>query len=85
MASQPEVDQDALADTSSWDTEWGDRCQQIVWIGIGMDQAKITSMLNACLLSDDEMKLGPEGWLNAFEDSLPEWDVSNLDHELVEL
>eukprot|EP00955_Chlamydomonas_euryale_P057517 356800-Chlamydomonas_euryale.AAC.1 len=61
-----------------WDAAWGDRCQQIVWIGIGMDEAAIRAMLDGCLLSDAEMALGPDGWA-AFEDELPPWDVIAAD------
>lgn len=34
---------------------WGDRRQEIVFIGIGMDQAGIEALLDAALLSDAEM------------------------------
>ncbi len=42
--------------------EHGDRRQEIVLIGIGMDQAALTRMLDGALLSDAEMALGPERW-----------------------
>jgi hypothetical protein len=35
--------------------EFGDRRQEIVFIGIGIDEEKITSALNDCLLNDNEM------------------------------
>ncbi len=34
-----------------WQEPWGDRRQEIVFIGAEMDQAAITAKLNACLLS----------------------------------
>jgi len=34
---------------------YGDRRQEIVFIGIGMKQAEIEAELDACLLTDDEM------------------------------
>lgn len=35
--------------------EWGDRRQEIVFIGEGIDQEKISQVLNECLLNDKEM------------------------------
>ena len=63
----------------SWDPMWGDRCQQIVWIGIGMDRGLIERMLNECLLADEEMELGLEAWA-AFDDPLPPWEYEDHDH-----
>jgi hypothetical protein len=57
---------------------WGDRCQEIVWIGINMDQPALRGMLDACLLTDEEMEAGPEGWAE-FEDPLPPWDLLEIE------
>lgn len=51
-----------------------------MWIGIDMDEAAIRAMLDACLLTDAEMALGPEGWAG-FEDPLPPWDMGEGDEE----
>lgn len=55
-----------------WHERWGDRCQQIVWIGIDMDEGQLRLMLDGCLLSDEEMVGGPEAWAQ-LEDPLPPW------------
>ena len=73
LAAQSEDEHTTPSDESSWDPTWGDRCQQIVWIGISVDRARITAMLDACLLTDEEMALGPEAWAEEFADELPEW------------
>ncbi len=62
-------------DSSGWDPVWGDRCQEIVWIGIHMDEGALRAMLDGCLLTDEEMAQGPEGWA-ALEDPLPPWEVA---------
>ncbi|KAG2423004.1 hypothetical protein HXX76_015602 [Chlamydomonas incerta] len=66
----------AEQDTSGWDPVWGDRCQQLVWIGVApMDEGALRAMLDGCLLTDEEMALGPERWAAELEDPLPPWDV----------
>lgn len=83
VAAQTEAERLEPLDTSaaSWHPQWGDRCQQIVWIGIAMDREALTAMLDACLLTDEEMALGPEGWAEVMEDELPEWGVVQQEGE----
>jgi G3E family GTPase len=52
----------------------GDRRQEIVLIGMGMDQAKITAMFDACLLTNEEMRLGKIGW-KQLADPFPVWGM----------
>jgi hypothetical protein len=40
-----------------------------------MDEPALRNMLDACLLTDAEMELGPEGWAEQFEDPLPPWET----------
>ena len=59
---------------NQWDPEWGDRRQELVLIGIGMEEADLRRRLDACLLTDDEMALGLDAW-RQFEDPLPAWQT----------
>ena len=52
--------------------DYGDRRQQLVFIGQGLDQTRITSDLDSALLTDAEMQLKPEGW-KRFPDPIPVW------------
>ncbi|PNH11386.1 hypothetical protein TSOC_001804, partial [Tetrabaena socialis] len=71
----PESERPTGQDAAGWDPVWGDRCQQLVWIGIDMDEAGLRAMLEGCLLTEAEMAAGPEGWAAGLEDPLPAWIV----------
>jgi len=53
-----------------WDAVWGDRRQALVFIGIGMDEAKIRQRLDDCLV--DEGAFVPEQW-QRLSDPFPSW------------
>lgn len=47
---------------SNWDTSTGDARQEIVLIGMEMDESNLIDKFNNCLLNDEEMAEGPEHW-----------------------
>jgi G3E family GTPase len=53
-----------------------DARQEIVLIGMRMDQAELKACFDACLLNDDEMTLDEAAW-KQFEDPFPPWGVEN--------
>lgn len=71
-APEDPVEEELLANL--WHPEWGDRRQEIVLIGQDMNEAALRMRLDACLLTDAEMALGPEGWAN-FDDPFGIWAV----------
>ena len=51
---------------------YGDRRQELVFIGIQIDQKALSSELDQCLLTDAEMQMGEAMWKN-FTDPFPAW------------
>ncbi|MBY6310325.1 GTP-binding protein [Alcaligenes faecalis] len=54
-----------------WDERVGDARQELVLIGMDMDEAALRVRFDACLLSDEEMASGPSTWTtwtNPFSD-----------------
>jgi G3E family GTPase len=56
----------------NWHPLWGDRRQEIVVIGRNMERTDLEEALSLCLLKDEEMALGPDGW-RALPDPFPRW------------
>jgi len=63
----------------NWQEPFGDRRQEIVIIGIELDQEKLIASFNECLLNDQEMALDPEEW-RLFPDPFPWWKVTPEEH-----
>jgi len=55
---------------SNFSGEHGDRHQELVFIGQGLDQQRIEEILDSCLLTDTEFSQGGSVWAE-FEDPLP--------------
>lgn len=55
-----------------WDPVYGDRFQELVLIGIGMDERELTAQFNACLMTADEMAEPAES-LALLVDPFPIW------------
>ena len=60
---------------SEWVPPFGDRRQEIAFIGIDMDEQEIRERLDECLLTSREMRDGPDAWFS-MPDPLPDWHVS---------
>lgn len=50
--------------------------QEIVFIGVKLDPAAPSRILDPALLTDDELREGPRAWTR-YEDPLPAWDRSH--------
>ena len=66
------VHPEALAEMRRhWAEPWGDRRQELVFIGAGMDKAVLTARLDAALVAADDFT--PQDWTR-LPDPFPEWD-----------
>jgi len=76
-AAIPEHDRPADPDSvaalhRSWSEPWGDRRQEIVLIGQGLDPEDLTGMLDEALLTEEEFRRGPSAWTQ-MPDPFPKW------------
>ncbi|USW96119.1 zinc metallochaperone GTPase ZigA [Pseudomonas proteolytica] len=58
----PEDQESVAAIMGNWQLSTGDCRQELVFIGQNIDFAQLRTELDGCLLTDDEMALGVEGW-----------------------
>jgi G3E family GTPase len=66
--SHPEAMRELKA---KWQDPWGDRRQELVFIGAGLDQAAIRAALDAALVPETDFR--PARWA-ALADPFPQWD-----------
>jgi G3E family GTPase len=81
----PEDDELAAEIAADWhgapdDATVGDRRQELVMIGVGLDATLWRAKLDACLLTDEEYALGSAAWAR-LPDPFPAWDLDAEDHE----
>lgn len=78
-------DEESVAEIVAKLTEpHGDRHQELVFIGHGMDQDRIVQSLDQCLLTDAEFAQGPEAWAS-FDDPFPVIELELDEDETAEL
>ena len=73
-SQRPDNDEFVTYMAGVWQQPWGDRRQEIVFIGANMDREALIADLDAALLTDAEMALGQQGW-RAFPDPFPKWNL----------
>ncbi len=70
----PQNPQSVKALMSRWHEAYGDRRQQLVFIGIDMDQADLRRRLDACLIGSDELRSVDFEALRLLPDPFPAWE-----------
>jgi G3E family GTPase len=66
---------------SRWEEPYGDRQQELVIIGINMNQTDLNNKFNDCLMTDEEISLGMVSWKD-LKDPFPKWE--KVDEEMSE-
>ncbi|WP_158901708.1 zinc metallochaperone GTPase ZigA [Burkholderia sp. L27(2015)] len=71
----PRSDEERAVFETSWDGVYGDRHQELVLIGIEMDEATLRERFDACLITDAEIReYGPD--FTTLSDPFPVWQLS---------
>ncbi|MGL6041194.1 MAG: GTP-binding protein, partial [Deefgea sp.] len=84
QAHWPSEDEQIERIMERWHDDFGDRKQELVFIGIDMDEALLRERLNQCLLSEAELALGTDAWL-AFNDPFPHWGTAANEESACEI
>ncbi|MEM9387431.1 MAG: zinc metallochaperone GTPase ZigA [Pseudomonadota bacterium] len=66
---------------SQFEAPFGDRRQEIVFIGQTLDEDSARRTLDACLLDDAELATGPSVWAT-YSDPFPQWTADSVDEDL---
>jgi G3E family GTPase len=69
-AALPDAERPDVVD--AWQEPWGDRRQELVFIGVRMDETALRARLDAALLTTAELTTGPASWAS-FDDPFPSW------------
>ena len=72
LPSDPDLRREVLG---TFEGEYGDRRQELVMIGVRMDETAVRAALDPCLLTDAEMAQGPKRW-RRYADPFDEWLVA---------
>ncbi|MFZ0434471.1 MAG: zinc metallochaperone GTPase ZigA [Chthoniobacterales bacterium] len=79
--SLPEEEESRMEITREWREPYGDRRQELVFIGQDLPREKMLEELEQCLLTDEEMEAGPNGWNLLLEDPFPAWTAPEAGSE----
>ncbi|MFM0739639.1 zinc metallochaperone GTPase ZigA [Paraburkholderia xenovorans] len=67
-----------------WELPHGDRQQELVIIGTGIDEVVLRDCFDRCLLTDWEMNEGAQAWA-AYDDPFPVWSIASpVEREAIE-
>jgi G3E family GTPase len=68
----PEDPEDCEQIREDWQEPWGDRRQELAFIGVELDESELRAKLDSALLTEKEQAGGPEAWAK-LNDPFPDW------------
>jgi len=68
----PDEDEARIQIQADWLEPWGDRRQELVFIGAGLDESELRAKLDGALLTEKELAAGPAKWAE-LSDPFPSW------------
>jgi hypothetical protein len=68
----PEDEDDRAQILEDFAEPWGDRRQELVFLGADLDEERLRELLDSALLTESELALGPDAWAR-WEDPFPDW------------
>jgi G3E family GTPase len=71
-AEWPEDEEARAQIRGDWEEPWGDRRQELVFIGVELDEAALRKKIDAALLTEAELAEGPKRWAK-LTDPFPAW------------
>ncbi|MCC5846715.1 MAG: zinc metallochaperone GTPase ZigA [Verrucomicrobia bacterium] len=63
----------------NWEPPYGDRRQELVFIGQNLNREEIQSVLDQCLLTPEEERIGITSWPERLTDPFPAWERESAD------
>ncbi len=69
----PKGDPDRLEIEAIWVEPYGDRLNELVFIGRGMEPGAIEAAFDACVLTESELASGAAAW-RGYNDPFPDWN-----------
>jgi G3E family GTPase len=69
----PTGDPDRAQIEANWVEPYGDRVNEIVFIGRSLDRAGVEAAFLSCVMTEEELAGGPQAW-QALDDPFPEWE-----------
>lgn len=76
----PEDPEQVAAIREQWEEPFGDMRQELVFIGQNLDRSRFVSLLDDCLLTDEELLAGQHYW-KQLPDPFPSWGIIGADDE----